>query len=424
MSKSLHEAVTRVLESDAKLLARAQALSAADAPTQDGAALLNDTEKFIRQFVVLPEGALLPVALWAVATHLFSIFDCFPYLAIISPARRCGKTRLLEILALLCARPERTSNISEAAIFRLIESQRPTLLLDEMEQLREKSERAQIFRNLLNAGNRRDAVAIRCAEGGERIERFSVFSPKALAAIGSLPDTISDRAILVRMQRKNRDEKIKRFLFQRAEPEAQKIREAISAWARNNSGTVAEAYANAPDLDFLQDRDSEAWAPLFSVLAVASPARIPELRACAEILCGEKEDGAEESLAVRAILDAASVLRDDEERIASAELVSRMRAMEESPWSGPDFDARRLARFLRAFGIRSKVFRAGDATPRGYEAGKIREGAYPYKGVSSATSATCMTNKELKINDVALVADNRPSSEEICDAERGGTESD
>lgn len=71
--------------------------------TSADAALLRDTEKFIARFVILPKGALLPLALWAVATHLFSIFDCFPYLAVVSPARRCGKTRLLEVLG-LCAR--------------------------------------------------------------------------------------------------------------------------------------------------------------------------------------------------------------------------------------------------------------------------------------------------------------------------------
>jgi hypothetical protein len=392
-----------------KLLGNGEIVPVYEAPPgeghQDGEALLRSVESFISKFVILPEGALLPLAVWAVATHLFSVFDAFPYVAITSPARRCGKTRLLEVLGLLCARPERTSNISEAALFRLIEKERPTLLLDEMEQLREKSERAQILRNLLNAGNRRDAVAIRCAEGGAQIERHKVFCPKALATIGSLPDTISDRAISILMQRKTPDERTERFLFQRAKPEAWKIRKAIAAWAEENAATVAAAYENAPDLDFLEDRDSESWTPLFAVLAVAAPTRVAEMKLCSQILCGQKHDAMEESLAVRAILDAASVLRHDEQYITSAELVDRMRAIEESPWGGHDFDARRLARLLRPFGIRSKVFRSGDATPRGYEATRIREYAYRYKAHASATSATSNKNKDLRVNNVADVAD-------------------
>jgi hypothetical protein len=390
-------------------------------PPQTGAdaALLRDVEKFISRFVILPKGALLSLALWAVATHLFSIFDCFPYLAVVSPARRCGKTRLLEILGFLCSEPERTSNISEAALFRIIEKQKPTLLLDEMEQLREKGERAQILRNLLNAGNRRDAVAIRCADGGAQIERCNVYCPKALAAIGSLPDTISDRAISVPMQRRTRDERVERFLFQRAEPEARAIRERVASWAEQSADTIAAAYANAPDLDFLGDRDAEAWMPLFSVLAVVASARLMELRRCAEVLSGEKhEDAADESLGVRALLDAALVFRDGEGHVTSAELVARMRSIEESPWSGPDFDARRLARVLRPFGIRSKVFRDGDSTPRGYEAAKLRECARRYEGGLSATSATRKENKDLGINSVADVEERVSFCEGVGDGEQ------
>jgi hypothetical protein len=385
---------------------------------EEGAALLRDAEDFIRRYLVLPPGALLPVALWGKGTHLFPIFDCFPYLAVVSPTKQCGKTRLLEVLGLMCSDAERTSNISEAALFRLIEQHHPTLLLDEMEQLREKGERAQILRNLLNAGNRRDAVAIRCADGGARIERCNVFCPKALATIGSLPETITDRAICIQMQRRTQAEKIERFLFQKVEPEARKLRERFAAWAKYHRDTIQAAYANAPDLDFLGDRDAEAWMPLFAILAVADPGRLKELRQSAELLSGQKhEDAADESLAVRALLDADSVLGDAAEHIRSADLLSRLRAIEESPWSNSDFDARRLARLLRSFGIRSKPFRDGDSTPRGYDIRRVREIASRYKAGVSETSATHHENKDLEVNGVADVARNVPLSQQAGDAD-------
>jgi hypothetical protein len=336
---------------------------------KDGDALLRDVENFISRFVVLPSRARLPLALWSLGTHLFDVFDSFAYLVITSPTPRCGKSRVLEILALLCANPERTSNISEAALFRLIERFQPTLLLDEMEQIREKGERAQILRNLVNAGNRRDAVAIRCAEAGKSIERCSVYCPKALAAIGSLPDTITDRAIVVRMQRRTHEERIERFLFQRTEPQAREIRERIAAWGKEQLDTIQAAYLNAPDLDFLEDRDAESWAPLFVSLAVASPSRVAELRACAEALSGQKQDDvADEDFAVRLIRDVNAVLREGERHIASTELLTRLRTIEDSPWVDAIFDARRLAKHLRAFGLKPKAVRVGDSTPRGFEA--------------------------------------------------------
>jgi hypothetical protein len=377
----------------------------ADPSNVDGEVLVRDIEQFIRRFVVLPGRTLLPLALWTVGTHLFGVFDSYAYLVITSPTPRCGKSRVLEILSLLCANPERTSNISEAAMFRLIERFKPTLLLDEMEQLREKGERAQILRNLLNAGNRRDAMAIRCAEGGKTIERCQVYCPKALAAIGSLPDTITDRSVVVRMQRRTLEEKIERFLFQRAERQARQILGRIAAWSKQHQNTIQVAYANAPDLEFIEDRDAESWTPLFSLLAVADASRLAELRECAEVLCGQKQDdAAEEHLTVRLICDAATVLHGDEKYIPSAELLRRLREIEDSPWSSPEFDARRSANYLRGFGLRSKPVRIGDSTPRGYITAEIRERASRYNRGLSATSATSNEPKDLQISDVADVA--------------------
>jgi hypothetical protein len=371
-----------------------------------GSELVREVEGFFSRFAVLPFGTRLPLTLWAMGTHLFDAFDAFAYLAITSPTPRCGKTRVLELLSLLCADTERTSNISEAALFRLIAKYKPTLLLDEMEQTREKGERAQILRNLLNAGNRRDAVAIRCGEGGANIERCSVFCPKAIAAIGSLPDTITDRAIVIAMQRRTPNEKIERFLFQRAAPESRRIREHMATWATANLETIKQAYIEAPDLGFLEDRDAESWAPLFSILAVADDSRLSELRGHAEALCGAKQtDSAEEHFAVRLICDAASELRDGEKNIASAELLRRLKEIPDAPWGEDGFDQRRLAKHLRSFGLRPKAVRIGVSTPRGYETERIQECARRYGCRASETSATQNENKSLEMSAVADVAD-------------------
>ena len=58
--------------------------------------LIPRLEDFIRQYVILPDAAYLPVATWVVATYIADAFDAFPYIALVSPAKRCGKTRVLE----------------------------------------------------------------------------------------------------------------------------------------------------------------------------------------------------------------------------------------------------------------------------------------------------------------------------------------
>ena len=238
----------------------------------EGAELLREVESFIVRFVVLPPCTGFPLALWVVASFCFQAFDATPYLCVTSPTPRCGKTRLLEVLSLLVSNPERTANVSEAALFRIIEANRPTLLLDEAETLRGKGERAEYMRGLLNAGNRRDATVTRCVGQNHEVRRFSVYCPKVVTGIGFMPHTIRDRSILIEMQRRKDSERVERFLFRKAQPEGEDLRRRIAAFVAANREAIEGAYGNL-DLDFLEDRDAEAWEPLFAVLSLGDNSR-------------------------------------------------------------------------------------------------------------------------------------------------------
>ena len=92
-------------------------------------------EHLFLDYLVLPSGIAFVVSLWTIATYVFEDFDCFPYLMITSPTKRCGKTRFGEILELLCCRSIMSTNFSEAALFRSIHSEKPTVIIDEAEAL-------------------------------------------------------------------------------------------------------------------------------------------------------------------------------------------------------------------------------------------------------------------------------------------------
>jgi putative DNA primase/helicase len=89
------------------------------------------------------------VALWIVAS--WGLFppadpaggpDLFPLLGISSPAKRCGKTTLLETISYLVRRALTAADLTEAALFRTIDKYCPTLLIDEFDRLiRKKSYR-------------------------------------------------------------------------------------------------------------------------------------------------------------------------------------------------------------------------------------------------------------------------------------------
>ena len=90
--------------------------------------LIGCVEDFVGRFVSLPPGCLLPVSVWIVATYVFDLFQYFPYLAILSAVKGCGKTRLLQVLECLCHNPTRYTFPSAAVLYRAIQERKPTLL--------------------------------------------------------------------------------------------------------------------------------------------------------------------------------------------------------------------------------------------------------------------------------------------------------
>src|SRR4051794_26175807 len=86
--------------------------------------LVLDLMTFIRTYVVMSPAQILVTALWVIHTHCFEHAEQTPYLSVTSPERRCGKSRLLEVLALLVHKPWNTIIPSEAVLYRRIHSYR------------------------------------------------------------------------------------------------------------------------------------------------------------------------------------------------------------------------------------------------------------------------------------------------------------
>src|SRR5262249_48866311 len=142
--------------------------------------------------------------------------------------RRSGKSRLLDVLQLLVARPWRAIEPTEAVMFRKIERDTPTLLLDEADAIfGKKRETTEGLRALLNAGNARGTLVPRWGGAEQEVPEFSVFCAKALAGIGALPDTIADRSVRIAMKRKVRGEDCERFRRRRAEDAAEPVRDRL-----------------------------------------------------------------------------------------------------------------------------------------------------------------------------------------------------
>jgi hypothetical protein len=334
--------------------------------------LLDDVAGFVCDYVVLPDEATRDaIALWIAHTWKIDDFDVTPYLGVISIFRRCGKTRLLEVLSLLVRRPWLAVLPSEPIMFRKIDSEHPTLLFDEIDTVfnTKTAGNYEGLRALLNAGYRRGLRVDRCLTGGKtiKLESFDVFAAKCLAGIGerSLPDTIRDRAVIVHLARRAPGEQIRRFRYRDADRDAFHLRELFEDWSQTDS--LVDARPELPEE--LDDRAADSWEPLFAVAQVAAGDWPRRALAAALALSASRDD--DQSRATRLLADLRDVFDCDgrPERLSSETIVACLRAIEdeEAPWHGQGLDSLRLAKMLRLFDIKPHPVRIDGKQVRGYE---------------------------------------------------------
>jgi Protein of unknown function (DUF3631) len=327
--------------------------------------LLDATLGYLDHYIVLPGDAeRYALALWIAHTWAIDGAYATPYLLVVSPEKRSGKTRLLEVLELLVASPWRVIGASEAALFRKIAKDRPTLLLDELDAVfASHAERTEPLRAALNGGNRPGAAVSRCIGEGRDVEDYSVFCAKVLAGIDSghqIPDTIRDRSVTIHMQRKTEAESVERFRRRHADANAEPIRDGFRSWAQGATKLLLAAEPETPlELD---DRAADAWEPLFAIANMAGGDWPERAREAAVALSGGEDRG---EVATGALLLAAiRAAFGTDDRIRTGDLLARVNADEELPFGGwrdgKGLDSRGLARLIRPYGVRPRSIRIGD----------------------------------------------------------------
>lgn len=354
----------------------------------DSKGLLRQLECLFSRFLALNAGLSLVLALWTIATHLHEHFDAFPYLAITSPTKRCGKTRLCELLGLVCFQPLPTVSISSAALYRLLKLGKRTLLIDEAEYLsRKNDERASILREILNAGYRKGQSVWRCKQTTTKAgkkesvtnyepEPFDTYCPKTLVLIGRLQDTLADRCIEIRMERRA-GAQLERFRFARVQAEATGLRQAVELWAKNHSQAIQDYYQNN-DVTFLRDREAELWLPLFSVCAITAPDCLAELQATAIRLAAAKADDEPGDYGILMLKDLREAFaQTDADRLSTSEILLTIKSNQDRPWgswsNGRGVNSQTLSRLLRPFGIQPQNIRLEDNVVKGYLRESLQE---------------------------------------------------
>ncbi|WP_431954954.1 DUF3631 domain-containing protein, partial [Actinacidiphila sp. bgisy167] len=235
------------------------------APASEGQQVLADLREQIRRYVVLPnEEAFTAVTLWVAATHLQTAWQHAPRLAVVGPAKRCGKSRLLDVITETVHDPLITVNASAAAVFRSITDTPPTLLVDEADTLfgsAKVAEKNEEMRGLLNAGHQRNRPTLRVSGPNHEVSKFPTFAMAALAGIGDLPDTIMDRSVVIRMRRRRPGEKVAEFRSFRDTPSLHALRDRLTQWLAPLHTDAIELTPTMP----VEDRAADTWQPLIAI---------------------------------------------------------------------------------------------------------------------------------------------------------------
>jgi hypothetical protein len=339
---------------------------AADVELRPLAGVLDDVEREVRRYVLGGDHLYTTITLWIAHTHSHDAFDTTPYLHLSSPEPQCGKTRLLEVIEMLSADALASTSLTGPSLFRTIELYRPTLILDEIDNLfrgrSADSERASDILEVLNGGFRRSGTVIRLVGKTHEPKRFSTYCPKVLAGIGGIPATLADRSIPLRMRRKLPSERVERMRYRDARPVLTRIRDELGLAIAQYIDQLAESRPDIPEA--LSDRQADAWEPLLAIADLVGGRWPTSARAAAVDLHAEGP----------VLLDAGNTLLADClavfsqeglgcDRMSVKDMTTKLNAMTEEVWQtlngGRGLEPAELRRRLAAYDIRAHRTNAG-----------------------------------------------------------------
>jgi hypothetical protein len=203
----------------------------------DGRDIFTELKSFFQKktgYVDVDEHWATFLALWTMATHVFYLFNAFPYVLVYSVGGQ-GKTRLLKTMCYSSRNGWLVENPSAASIYRGLDVIHSALFVDEADKVKE--EVALELLGIWNSGYEAGHAVPRWVMEENRLADFSTFSPKAFATNKKLDNTLASRCIRVPMLATDDEEVQFREPFM-DEPLFVSMREDLTIWAIDSTPAI------------------------------------------------------------------------------------------------------------------------------------------------------------------------------------------
>lgn len=146
-------------------------------------AALVEIIKVLKRYVYFKDNSYyIILGLYILLTYSFRFFDAVAYLLITGPSNT-GKTLILDILQLLCYRPIKAEDISEASLYHFTNKLKGVLLLDDVEDFARRNPRK--FDLAVVRGGYKKGGGVLLMHKGKPV-RLQSYGPKVIANIGGI----------------------------------------------------------------------------------------------------------------------------------------------------------------------------------------------------------------------------------------------
>jgi len=241
---------------------------------------LNEIKKLFKKYLYYEDERLYTfMAMWAIGTYCYQVFNYYGYLWLWSSAMRMGKTKSIDVNSHIAYEAtEPLLSPSGPAVRNSAEEGR-TSQYDTIEgwkgpNLNGGHEYQNVMR-ILDVGFKQRGTALLMVGGSHggrwNLEKIPVYSPYAMAGIAkdSLAATAEDRTFPIELHEMPARMTVADYDYYIADKEFAGLRDELYLWALQYSVKIADNYRSNPNLinDFnLNHRGKDIWKPLFCIL--------------------------------------------------------------------------------------------------------------------------------------------------------------